>query len=233
MTSSTQKELFYEQMAQSHEWDEVTNTFETQRRLKLVFDHFFAKIDLKGLEFLDGGSGGGHFSAEAVRRGAIVTSLDVGEALLAQVARRCDSTRVVGSLLDLPFENKKFDVVFSSEVIEHTTDPKLALRELARVLKPGGYILVTSPCKLWQPVVRAASTFKLRPYQGNENFLWPRTAARIFREDDIEIKEVTGFNILPFFSPKFSGLLKAGDLFGRIAPSLFVNYAAFGQRHLS
>lgn len=229
-TTIPDKELFYESMALEHEWDDVTNTFETDRRLEILFNRFLKDVDLSGLKFLDGGSGGGHFSAEAVRRGAQVTSLDVGEALLSQVERRCESTRVVGSVLDLPFEDRFFDVVFSSEVIEHTPDPQLALTELARVVKPNGLILVTSPCKLWQPVVRAASALKLRPYQGNENFIWPRTGARILRENGIEMLEVSGFNILPLFSPAFAKVLKAGDTLGCMIPSLFVNFVLFGRR---
>jgi 2-polyprenyl-3-methyl-5-hydroxy-6-metoxy-1,4-benzoquinol methylase len=232
-TSAPNKGLYYEELAQQHEWDEVTNTFETDRRLKLIFNKYLNNIDLNGLKFLDGGSGGGHFSAEAARRGADVTSLDVGEALLDQVARRCQSTRVVGSILDIPFENHSFDVVMSSEVIEHTDDPKLAIKELARVLRPNGYIIITSPGKLWQPVVRAASALKVRRYQGNENFLWPRTAARTLRACGIEVLELSGFNILPLFSPTFAAPLKFGDLFGKVAPSLYVNYALFGRRSAS
>lgn len=230
MTSSDDKQLFYEQLAKQQQWDEFANTFETERRMQLIFHHYLRDVDLTGRELLDGGSGGGHFSAEAVRRGASVTSLDVGEALLEQVARRCDSKRVVGSLLELPFEDGSFDVVLSSEVIEHTTDPKRALGELARVVKPGGKLLVTSPCKLWQPVVRGASALKLRPYQGNENFLWPRTARNVLRERGIEITDMRGFNLLPIFKPVMSPVLEAGDKLGKLAPSMFVNYAVFGQR---
>src|SRR4051812_43630378 len=109
-------------MVDGHDWDDRTNTFETQRRLRLVFDDLLGAIDLRGKAFLDGGSGGGHFSAAACRRGANVTSLDVGPNLLEQVKKRCDSTRVIGSILDLPFPDGSFDVVMSTEVIEHTPD---------------------------------------------------------------------------------------------------------------
>ncbi len=70
MRTSAEKELFYEELAQKQEWDDFANTFETKRRLSLVFDHFLSRVDLRGVQLLDGGSGGGHFSAEAVRRGA-------------------------------------------------------------------------------------------------------------------------------------------------------------------
>jgi SAM-dependent methyltransferase len=51
----------------------------------------------------------------------------------------------VGDLLAMPFYDGAFDGVVLTEVLEHCTDPKAALVEVARVLKPGGLLLVTSP----------------------------------------------------------------------------------------
>jgi SAM-dependent methyltransferase len=45
----------------------------------------------------------------------------------------------------LPFQDGSFDVVLLSEVIEHVPDPGLVLAEIGRVLKPGGYLLITWP----------------------------------------------------------------------------------------
>lgn len=45
----------------------------------------------------------------------------------------------------LPFENSYFDTVFSSEVFEHVFNLEEMLREINRVMKPGGVILVTCP----------------------------------------------------------------------------------------
>ncbi len=45
----------------------------------------------------------------------------------------------------LPFEDARFDRVFSNALMEHLTDPVRAMREMLRVLKPGGVIGVSSP----------------------------------------------------------------------------------------
>jgi len=51
---------------------------------------------------------------------------------------------------DLPFPNGRFDIVLSSHMIEHTHDPESAMREMARVLRPGGLLLLIAPREEWR-----------------------------------------------------------------------------------
>lgn len=51
-----------------------------------------------------------------------------------------------GDLLALPFAEATFDGVLVTEVLEHCINPQAAVREVFRVLRPGGLLLVTSPC---------------------------------------------------------------------------------------
>jgi SAM-dependent methyltransferase len=51
----------------------------------------------------------------------------------------------------LPFANNSFDFVFSNEVIEHVVDDALCVAEMARVLRPGGRLLIFCPNR-WYPV---------------------------------------------------------------------------------
>lgn len=55
------------------------------------------------------------------------------------------ATDVMGSAMSLPFADESFDVVICTEVLEHLTDPWVAMRESARVLKPGGRLFLTTP----------------------------------------------------------------------------------------
>jgi len=50
-----------------------------------------------------------------------------------------------GDIFKLPFADNSVDIIISSEVVEHLPDPVPAIREMARVLKPGGYAMVTTP----------------------------------------------------------------------------------------
>lgn len=52
---------------------------------------------------------------------------------------------IAGSVLALPFADRSFDAILCSEVLEHTQDPVWALREMARVVRAGGRLLLTVP----------------------------------------------------------------------------------------
>ncbi|MGP8060344.1 MAG: class I SAM-dependent methyltransferase [Acidimicrobiales bacterium] len=108
---------------------------------------------------LDLGCGFGRHAFEAVRRGAAVLALDAGADEVAGVratfgamveAGELDESgtragAVQGDALHLPFADGTFDRVIASEVLEHIPDDVGAMRELARVLRPGGTMAVTVP----------------------------------------------------------------------------------------
>lgn len=55
------------------------------------------------------------------------------------------SVDVVGDVLNMPFEDMKFDTVICNQVFEHVDDPEGLMREIARVLRPGGHAIITAP----------------------------------------------------------------------------------------
>ena len=56
---------------------------------------------------------------------------------------------IEGSVLEMPFADDSFDLAVSLDVIEHLEDDLAALRELRRVVAPGGALLVTVPAYQW------------------------------------------------------------------------------------
>lgn len=73
---------------------------------------------------------------------------------------------------EIPFPDNFFDKVICGEVLEHVVDKDVALRELLRVLKPGGALVVTVPnlngdATLWGRFLRL---LKIRKFQPLENF---------------------------------------------------------------
>jgi SAM-dependent methyltransferase len=111
---------------------------------------------------LDLGCGGGRHAFEAFRRGGSVVALDADAGELDQVACMLEAMReagearpgadaraVRGDATALPFADGAFDRVIAAEVLEHIPDDQRALREIARVLRPGGLAAVTVPA--WLP----------------------------------------------------------------------------------
>ena len=75
-----EKGLFYDKFAS--EFDRKMNMYDTEKRVRVVFNALLSPKELKGKKLLDAGCGTGWFSRRAVELGAFVTSLDVGENLL-------------------------------------------------------------------------------------------------------------------------------------------------------
>jgi len=76
--------------------------------------------------------------------------VDTSERAVARL-REAGAQAEVGTILDLPFESQTFDLVCAMDVIEHVDDDFSALSELARVLAPGGTLLLSMPLhqSLW------------------------------------------------------------------------------------
>jgi SAM-dependent methyltransferase len=86
-------------------------------------------------------------TASIARAGARVTGVEVAEAALRRARRAHPELELVLVSIGgpLPFGDASFDVVWSSEVIEHVADTARWLSEVRRVLAPGGRLLLTTP----------------------------------------------------------------------------------------
>jgi SAM-dependent methyltransferase len=115
-----------------------------------------------GDRVLDVGAGFGRHVFECARRGADVVAVDHAEDEVVQTratlaamveAGEIDACRFKGVLrgdaTSLPFADDSFDVVITSEVLEHIQDDVAAIGEMVRVLKPGGAFAATVPA--WLP----------------------------------------------------------------------------------
>jgi ubiquinone/menaquinone biosynthesis C-methylase UbiE len=106
----------------------------------------------KGNAVLDVGCGTGPMLgaiAEAVTRCGRVVGIDGSEAMIAEARRRHSGDPTielrVGDAHALELEDASFDVALSVRVLLHLEDPRRALREMIRVVRPGGRVLVSDP----------------------------------------------------------------------------------------
>jgi SAM-dependent methyltransferase len=219
---------FYDTIADR--FDAIANSYDTGRRVEIVFDELLGGENLTGRSLLDVGCGTGWFSARAVERGARVTSLDIGTALLARTRERCGSSAVAGDACALPFASDAFDVVISSECIEHTLDPRAAVREIHRVTRPGGLLLITVPNRVWRFAATLANALRLRPYEGYEHWMGWFEMRRLMRGLDVKSLYMKGFHIIPPVVPLTRPLLRRLDAFGPGAGPVMLNMAVLGRK---
>jgi SAM-dependent methyltransferase len=123
----------------------------------------FDRLGLKaGERVLDMGAGGGRHAFEMYRRGADVIAFDQDAEELAKVSEWFFAMREEvpaganaeikeGDALSLPFADGEFDRIVAAEVLEHIHHDVDAIKELVRVLRPGGTLAISVP--RWLPEV--------------------------------------------------------------------------------
>jgi SAM-dependent methyltransferase len=97
---------------------------------------------------LDAGCGSGRNMVDLARYGE-VTGVELSPASATLARERHVGEVVEGSVMDMPFAAGSFDLAVCLDVIEHLEEDRGALRELRRVLAPGGALLVTVPAYQW------------------------------------------------------------------------------------
>ncbi|MGH8911203.1 MAG: methyltransferase domain-containing protein, partial [Acidimicrobiia bacterium] len=121
----------------SHRWRTAENSS------AYLVDHLEAGMDL-----LDVGCGPATLTADLAARVAPgrVVGVDTAEAVLAEARRTVSSMSNVemalGDVYHLDYGNGSFDLVHAHQVLQHLTDPVAALKEMARVCRPGGLVAV-------------------------------------------------------------------------------------------
>jgi 2-polyprenyl-3-methyl-5-hydroxy-6-metoxy-1,4-benzoquinol methylase len=221
-------QLAHERLAA--QFDSLMNPYDLERRLDVLIGDYLRDVRLEGLSVLDAGCGTGHGTLALAERGANVVAVDLGRDLLLNTTRRVRCQPVLSDITQLPFANNTFDVVFSSEVIEHTPNPLATVMELDRVLKPGGHLVLSTPCKLWQLPVRIASALRLRPYDGLENFVQPRHLRTMLERQGTHILDHRGIHLLPFQITPLHPFLRLMDRFGRALLPIMINQCIHGTK---
>jgi ubiquinone/menaquinone biosynthesis C-methylase UbiE len=97
----------------------------------------------KGKKVLEIGVGLGADHQQFAQAGAILTGIDLTERAIKNTQRRFSlmglkSDLFVSDAENLPFDNETFDIVYSWGVIHHSPDTPKAIKEIYRILKPGG-----------------------------------------------------------------------------------------------
>jgi 2-polyprenyl-6-hydroxyphenyl methylase/3-demethylubiquinone-9 3-methyltransferase len=117
-----------------------------------LFDEL--RLEPRGKQALEVGCGGGLVCEEIARLGFEVTGIDPSEPSLAAADLHARSSGLAIHYEQawgesLPFSEGSFDVVFCLDVLEHVRDLPQVIREVARVLKPGGVFCYDTLNRTW------------------------------------------------------------------------------------
>jgi len=133
-----------------------------ERRLQMVVQF----VALKDAVILDAGAGLGTYAIQFKRRFSPHVEAFELEADRVAIARREIPGAVVAVAEHLPYPSNTFDLVFSNETIEHVQDDTAAAREMVRVTRPGGRIVIFCPNR-WYPVEQHGHYWRGKYHFGN------------------------------------------------------------------
>jgi SAM-dependent methyltransferase len=129
--------------------DEECERLEAQALLAGVSDHVRHVPAQPGMRILDAGSGSGSMAREIAKAvpGSVVVGIDLRDKYVDYARRRAEAeglrnlTFEAGDVRELPFADSAFDIVWTKYLLQWVADPMRAMREFARVLKPGGLLV--------------------------------------------------------------------------------------------
>lgn len=113
-----------------------------EKRIRAILARMEAKVGVGRV--LDVGCGAGHLLQAARSRGWDVRGIEISASAL-QHLKSVGIPAFRGDLLDAHFPADTFDLICLSEVIEHVLTPREWFAELGRILKPNGFLLLTTP----------------------------------------------------------------------------------------
>ena len=149
-------------------------------------------LDLVGKKVLDVGAGTGAVSFLALEKGAAkVTCGDISDYMLTQCRKKAEEMgygqdKIDFRVLDaesLPYEDNSFDVVMSGMALGLLPDQKQAVREMARVVKPGGVVSISAhgPEHYWEAIDTYFRAIAKRYVLGYRLEFWPRKEREVHK----------------------------------------------------
>ncbi len=193
-------ELFAPSMAEPRRFDEIVEQFDRQSevmpRVKWFADADRARELLRfarlapGERVLEVGCGPGFVLAEAGAAHVLV-GVDLSPHMLRAAAARAPNARAIRALVErLPFRPGSFDLVYSRSVLHHVLDPATMVREMARVVRVRGRVVVNdSVCSEDPTEAENHNRIERLRDPSHGRMLPPSELLDLFRTGDLRIDE--------------------------------------------
>ncbi len=128
----------------AHQWDNMQKSFFSETVRDKAFS--VARVQ-KGKVAADVGAGSGFITEGLIRKGLKVIAVDQSEAMLAEMRKKFSGAEGIdyrlGEAEKLPIPDEAVDYAFANMYIHHVESPQKAIKEMVRILKPGGELVIS------------------------------------------------------------------------------------------
>lgn len=132
-------------------FDEVADSWDSMRTdffPEAVRDKAYSKVIINNNTVaVDMGCGSGFITEGLIARGCNVISIDQSPAMLNQIKKKFGKYKKlvtkIGTSLKMPLADNSVDLVFANMYLHHVENPEMAIKEMTRVLKSGGKLIIT------------------------------------------------------------------------------------------
>lgn len=153
---------------------------------------------------LDIGCGSGRISKQLQDLGYHVTGLDFSEEAVKRAQARGINAKQANLDEGIPLPDGNFDIVWAGDIVEHVFDPIGLLKESARVLKPGGAILITIPSdvgivsriKMLFGISHQEGMYMTSGFYKHHTFFTPRLIRFMLKKAGLEVSDFLSVLIL-------------------------------------
>lgn len=191
----------------SHDWWNPTGKFKTLHQInpirltyikEKIVEHF--GIFPKHVKILDIGCGGGLASIPLAKLGASVTGIDASEENISAANSQAEKENLSVRFLHDTAENHKelYDVILCLEIIEHVQNPEEFITSVAKLVKPGGMIILSTINRTYKAYALAIGCAEYilnwvpRGTHEFTKFVRPSELSRYLSESDLKIQHMQG-----------------------------------------
>lgn len=159
----------------------------TPERIQAAIDWFIRQIPgcLEGRAVIDLGTRDGYGAVYAIEKKArVAVGVEVVPEVAAYASERLKRPVVCGDMRSTPYPPSSWDCVWSIHSLEHVPDPEVAVAEMVRLCKPGGWILIVVPLE---------QTTEGNPYSVAHNTCWATSRdfnAWVLKQPGVDIDSV-------------------------------------------
>ncbi|TFG26763.1 class I SAM-dependent methyltransferase [Candidatus Thorarchaeota archaeon] len=177
-------------------YDTISGGYESHdptigKRLRKILSH----TDFSKRKVMDVAGGTGYIGQTVMQMGGTYIDLDISTGMLSLAKDKFsgiqgDYLLILSDVHKIPVQSNMVDIALVSEVLEHVENPNRVLREVCRVLKPEGIIIVTNPNPFWAPIQFVAEKVRFKAPEGPHKYIYHKELIRTIEREGFSILTV-------------------------------------------